>query len=226
MTDIFTPNKKQKSLKRSTTKSKFSNNELVESEEVNEFKAISNSEPHFAKIYYQDRRRLKNISKNHILVYLELSFYSGYNTNVVLLNPSLKQQICDDLEIANSTLDNSLTELVKNQLVARIGKGTYLLNPFYLGKGNWSENNKIRKNIKYNIEYVDYEDENSPIKNITFDFSSIPNFIDKHAALVKNNVSKPIKIYKPKNQNRNKHSKVKNRILKRFFRFFTRKNKL
>jgi len=194
MVDIFNTKKKQQTLKRSTTKSVLNEKgEYTASEEVNEYKAQIDSEPHFAKVYYQDRHRLKNIAKNHILVYLELSFYSGYNTNQVILNTILKQDICDDLNIASSTLDNALTELVKQQLIARIGKGTYLLNPYYMGKGNWSENRKMRDNITYNIELVDESNETSPIKAITFDFSAIPNFIKKHATLAKNKTANPAK---------------------------------
>lgn len=192
MTDIFTPKKKQQSLKRTTTRSVLNEQgELTASEETNEFKAISNTEPHFAKMYYQDRHRLNNISKNQILVYLELSFYSEYNTNQVLLNPTLKQKICTDLTIAKSTLDNALTELVKHQLIARIGKGAFILNPFHVGKGHWSENKKIRKNISYDIKHIKDDDENSPIKSITFNFDEIPNFIKSHAELGETEIIKP-----------------------------------
>jgi len=194
MVDIFNTKKKQQTLKRSTTKSVLdANGEYTASEEVNEYKAQIESEPHYAKTYYQDRHRLNNITKIQILVHLELSFYSSYNTNQVSLNTAIKNDICNDLNIASSTLDNALTELIKNQLMARIGTGTYLLNPFHTGKGNWSENRKIRDNISYNIKYVDEANENSPIKAITFDFSAIPNFIKKHAALAKNEMIKPDK---------------------------------
>jgi len=191
MTDIFNPAKKQQSLKRSTIKSAMNQQgDLIEQEEINEFKAIYDSEPHFCKCYFQDRQRFKYLSKNYILLLIELGFYCSYNTNQVLLNPTLKQQICADLDISGSTLDNALTILVKHQFIARIGKGTYLLNPYYVGKGSWSENNKIRNNISYDIKHADENDENSPIISITFDFAAIPNFIKKHAALAKNKASK------------------------------------
>jgi hypothetical protein len=95
-------------------------------------------------------------------------------------------------------------ELVKQQLIARIGKGTYLLNPFYMGKGNWSENRKIRDNITYNIEYVDETNETSPIKTIIFDFSAVPNFIKKHAALAKNETISQVEINEVKVQTEKK----------------------
>lgn len=207
MIDIFNPNKKQKTLKRSVTKSVLNESgEYTASEEVQEFKAQSNSELHFGKVYYQDRQRLKNISKIQILVHLELSFYSGYNTNQVILDKTVKDDICDDLNIASSTLDNALTTLVKHQLISRIGTSKYLLNPYHMGKGNWSENRKIRDNITYNIEYVDESNENSPIKCITFDFSAIPNYIKKHASLAKNETINSVKqqIGKSKKTNKTK----------------------
>ena len=216
MTDIFNPNKKRQSLKRSTIKSATNQDgELIEQEEINEFTAVSDSEPHFAKCYFQDRRKLKKLAKNYILVFIELSFYSGYNTNQVILNTLLKQQICDDLEICGSTLDNALTILVKHQFLARIGKGTYLLNPFYIGKGNWSENKKIRNNISYDIQHADENDENSPIIAITFNFDAIPNFIKKHAALAKN---KPSKATKPKPAERKSAPAAKSSSKTNFFR--------
>jgi hypothetical protein len=224
MIDIFNPRKKQQTLKRSTTKSVLDKNgEYTSSEEVNEYKAQIESEPHFAKTYYQDRHRLNNITKIQILVHLELSFYSGYNTNQVILNTAIKDDICDDLNIASSTLDNALIELVKHQFIARIGTGTYLLNPYHMGKGNWSENRNIRDNITYNIEYVDEANENSPIKAITFDFSLVPRFIKRHAALAKNGIINPDKPKRVKRKKIKSSSSKKTGLFTKIFNLIKRR---
>ena len=60
-----------------------------------------------------------------------------------------KKQITKTINIKITTLDNILTKLVKGKILYRLGLGTYLLNPYLLGKGNWADVSSIRLKIDY-----------------------------------------------------------------------------
>lgn len=66
------------------------------------------------------------------------------NGQVIVLNSFVKKSICDKLNISDSTFTKNITKLCTNKLIARIGRGTYAVNPFIFGKGDWKSIQRIR----------------------------------------------------------------------------------
>lgn len=50
----------------------------------------------------------------------------------------------DNVSISEGALNNMMTGFVKRDIIRRIGKGVYQLNPFMFAKGNWSAIRKIQ----------------------------------------------------------------------------------
>lgn len=70
---------------------------------------------------------------------------------VIALNSYLKKDIAKTCkpEMSLGTLDNQLTTLVKAGILFRIGRGTYQLNPYFFGKGDWKSISKIRATVNF-----------------------------------------------------------------------------
>lgn len=77
--------------------------------------------------------------------------------NQVAMVGSIKKGIAKQLNTSISSIDVILNRLVKKDLIRRVGRGVYELNPIIFAKGNWSSIRKIQmewsdQGIKSKIE--------------------------------------------------------------------------
>ena len=64
--------------------------------------------------------------------------------NQVAMVGSIKEGIAKQLDTSISSIDVILNRLVKKDLVRRVGRGVYELNPIIFAKGPWSSIRKIQ----------------------------------------------------------------------------------
>ena len=112
------------------------------------------SEPPFIKIYLQDILYLSDLPKSHENVLFELlkrATYAGDKFGMaVTLSSGMKQIIAKTLNIKNvRTINNVLSDLVKGEVLFRIATGVYQFNPYFFGKGDWQDIDKLRLEINY-----------------------------------------------------------------------------
>ncbi|MCF6438047.1 replication/maintenance protein RepL [Pseudoalteromonas luteoviolacea] len=224
MKNIFTPEKKQQSLARTTSKSvQDKSGNIIESQTVDEYKSYKDSEPSFVKEYLQDQTKLDNLKKGTVKIFKRLFPLVVFNDNLIILNASIKKDLCLTLGIQLSTLNNALNELKKSQLLIHIDTGVYMLNVFYYAKGHWSEIKKIRSQISCNVIHSDPNDESSPVKNIEFNFDKLIINKDKYNSVKKRQVpdtSKSEKLPKGKNTQTHKISKNKKTLISTIIELF------
>lgn len=105
-------------------------------------------EPDFIKLYIKDICKLNDIPTAGNNILNELLKYMNYD-NQVLLPTGVKQLITKELNLGKSTLDNTLNNLVKKDIIKRIGIGIYKLNPYIFGRGKWQDIKEIRATWVY-----------------------------------------------------------------------------
>jgi len=109
-------------------------------------------EPDYIKMYVSDIAGLHGFSKATSGVLFELLAIVDYKgvSNVTISN---KKNMCQRIGIKNQTFTNQLQILIKKNIISRIEKGEYEINPNYFTKGSWSETKKRITSIEVNIKY-------------------------------------------------------------------------
>lgn len=82
--------------------------------------------------------------------------HAGYNTGIVDLSTSKRQQMCTDLEIANNQITNNLKKLKDLNLITG-EKGTFTVNPEIFWKGDATSRREVLKDksLKVSFELID-----------------------------------------------------------------------
>lgn len=75
------------------------------------------------------------IRKKEIEILLILANYMSYNNEIVIDN-KLTSDIGDVMKISNKSIKNYVYSLVKQGFIKRVNENRYVLNPYYIGKGN------------------------------------------------------------------------------------------
>jgi hypothetical protein len=133
----------EKKLIREHVKTKVNENGRRLSEATSQTFLVPN-EPTYVKVYIEDIIKLKCLPKGNSSVLYELIRYVDYQ-NEIHLNPRIKKRICERLGINPNSLNNALTKLIKSQVISRIDRGSFLLNPYLFAKGKWSDIRRLRE---------------------------------------------------------------------------------
>ena len=122
--------------------------EVIEHTETR-YKQIS-IEPNYVKVYVDATIALLGRSKTSkeadvlLILAKNMTYMSENIPNKVYVDKTLKDYIIEQTGIKEGTLKNMLTDFVKRDIIRRIGKGVYQLNPFMFAKGNWSAIRRIQ----------------------------------------------------------------------------------
>lgn len=116
----------------------------------------------------EDRYKTVSIEPNYIKIYIDAMSYFitgeevGMETNLLLemakrmtyandaapnqvaMYGKIKEDIAYQLGTTIGSIDVILNKLVKKDLIRRIGRGIYELNPIIFAKGNWSNIRRIQ----------------------------------------------------------------------------------
>ncbi len=125
-------------------------------------------EPSYIKLYLQDIMYLSNMPKQYAALtacLLKRMSYAGDEDGMcIVLVPRIKQSICKEMNWKRtSSFDNAIQKLLAGKILYRIDRSIYRFNPFFFGKGDWQDINRLRLEINYseiegktfiaNIEY-------------------------------------------------------------------------
>ena len=127
------------------------NGEIKITKEKTKSRTVHETEPHFVKLYINDICKLNDIPKLGNAVLNELLPLMNYQ-NEIVLNAGVKRRIVESLNTSRASLDNSLTKLVKSDILRRVDTGIFKLNPFLFGKGSWGDIKNIRVEWNYGKE--------------------------------------------------------------------------
>ena len=124
--------------------------EIKETTSSKQFKA--ESEPTYIKLYLEDIAYFHRLPKGMPNFIYELLPLVNYQHQIVI-NKYIKDGIAKKLDVSNGYIDNSLSKLVKEEILIRVGRGTFELNSFLFGKGKWKDIIKHRKSLKLEVFY-------------------------------------------------------------------------
>jgi len=105
-------------------------------------------EPSYIKLYIKDLCKLNDIPKTGNDVLNELLALTDYK-NEIVLNGGVKDRILKSLKIKKGSLDNNISKLTKHQIIMRVARGIYTLNPNLFGRGKWEDIKKLRIEWEY-----------------------------------------------------------------------------
>lgn len=115
------------------------------------------SEPSFVKMYVDDVAKLNKLGKTASSLLFSMVKRVGYDS-VIALSVHVKREIAIEMGIKSvQTVDNTIGELIHNEVLKRVCQGTYMLNPHYFAKGSWKDVKELRggyiqMKITYNEE--------------------------------------------------------------------------
>lgn len=105
------------------------------------------TEPPYVKLYLDDVAKLHDLSNGQKGLLNELLKEVSY-VGTINLNASVKRKIATALNYKNKqSVDNALSKLCKENVIARIDTGVYEVNPYLFGKGKWPAIAKRRENF-------------------------------------------------------------------------------
>lgn len=117
-------------------------------------KRFRGDEPNYIKIYLEDVSYLHGLPTSTSDLLQELLKYVTYGTQEIGLTATFKKRIAENTGMAMQTLNNKLQDLLKAGILDRVATGTFVLNPYLFGKGDWKTINELRnKNIHLEIVY-------------------------------------------------------------------------
>ena len=122
-----------------------------------------NIEPNYVKVYVDAVIALLGQSKTSkeadvlLILAKNMTYMNNDMPNKVNIDILLREYIMKELDISEGALNNMITSFVKRDIIRRIGRGAYQLNPFMFAKGNWSAIRRIQmdwseEGIKTKIE--------------------------------------------------------------------------
>lgn len=122
--------------------------EVIEHTET-KYKQVS-IEPNYVKVYVDAVIGLLGQSKTSketdvlLILAKSMTYMNDEMPNKVNIDALLKKHIIKETGISEGALNNMLTGFVKRDIIRRIGRGAYQLNPFMFAKGNWSNVRRIQ----------------------------------------------------------------------------------
>lgn len=113
-------------------------------------------EPDYVKLYLQDVTYLSDMPKSYSNILYELCKYATYANDdeglIVIVNSYIKDTIAKTLGVTSQHIANALSKLCGGDVLEPIARGTYRLNPYLFGKGDWASIRKIRLTVNYTLE--------------------------------------------------------------------------
>jgi predicted transcriptional regulator of viral defense system len=115
---------------------------------------VTNTKEQFVQLYISVLGKLSELtlSEERVFIYCILRCD---NENIMNITKYDKERLTKQFGVANSTIANALRKLNKLGLCKRIVRGTYLVNPTYVWKGNSSDRKTVLKQF-LSIEYKNF----------------------------------------------------------------------
>jgi len=131
--------------------------ELENHSSVKVFKAKQVNEENYFKIYLNDLQRFNSLTKAEENIFRSLLTIAEYETGVCFLNGAIRCKLSNFAECKEAHFNNTLSKLLKLQLIIKIETNVVALNPFYVASGSWSNIKKLRDMIDIRPTAPQYE---------------------------------------------------------------------
>lgn len=123
---------------------------------------VRKSEPPYIKTYLEDICYLNNISHychNVLRAMMSIASVTYADTGelqdqgmIINLTPYMRQLVMQKLGLKNTqSISNAITQLVQGGVLFRLGSGSYRLNPYLFGMGDWNDIAKLRLTVDYDF---------------------------------------------------------------------------
>ncbi len=138
-----------------TTRYDYESGEIVRSEKQQAYKS---DEPDYVKFYIRawcDFKAIKGINTNFLYSILPYMSYANEELGqIISLSTFIKEQIAQKLGWKATTVRNRFADefakLCKQNVLKRVGKNAYQVNPELIGKGQWKDIRKLK--ATFNLE--------------------------------------------------------------------------
>lgn len=127
--------------------------EILELEQSQGTKTIHKQEPPYIKLYIEDMLYMADMPKSLSGLTYSLLKRARYAKDGLRIDLStfVKREILAECGYEKlQSLTNALGKLCKGNIIRRLGSGTYQLNPYLFGRGEWTEIDNIRATWDYN----------------------------------------------------------------------------
>lgn len=111
-------------------------------------------EPAYVKLYFDclgviiKNEGLNESLNDMLLETLKLGSYAD-EEQTVILNAYQKEKICKKTGKSLRRLEQAITIWVKNKILFRVSRGTYRINPWIFGKGEWRDISDLRASFDF-----------------------------------------------------------------------------
>jgi hypothetical protein len=109
-------------------------------------------EPAYVKMYIEDLGKLLDLQSGHRDILLHVAATVAYD-GLVSMTALRKSRIAAALKCSIRSIDNAITEFVKREILLRLGRAEYELNPHLFAKGSWKEIRERRLQFTTRITY-------------------------------------------------------------------------
>lgn len=122
------------------------------------------SEPQFVKLYldclgvFSGNAGLDKSLNDMLLETLRYMSYADDDQRIYL-NSEIKKRICQKTGKSVARYNQALTLWVKENVLVREGRGTYRVNPFIFGRGDWRDISELRATFNFKTGEVTTEKE-------------------------------------------------------------------
>ena len=107
-------------------------------------------EPEHVKIYAPAIAPINSLIASHrrVLYAILSEASSAKNGMRVAITAGSKRLMCQKHGIGSpQTISNALSKMVRAGILIRIETGVYMLNPFFFGRGDWKDIEKLRLGV-------------------------------------------------------------------------------
>lgn len=118
--------------------------EIVSS--ISQYEQVSSNGKYFLGSF--DTKWYKGLKGSEVLTMIALLSVENNKTNEVYLTKHVKVQLCADIEICLDQFEKNIRSLIEKDMLKRISRGVYVLNPETLWIG--SSKTKTKKINVYN----------------------------------------------------------------------------
>ena len=112
-------------------------------------------EPDYIKLYldclgvFTDNAGLDKSLNDMLLETLRYMSYAD-EEQIVYLNSAIKARICEKTGKSLARYNQALTLWTKEQVLIRVARGAYQVNPWIFGKGDWRDIEHLRATFSFN----------------------------------------------------------------------------
>jgi hypothetical protein len=105
-------------------------------------------QPEYYQTFVFDLLKIKGLSGSSHLILLAILQKMNWDNEIALMNTT-KQNISSSLKVSISLIDKAIKSYIDKEILLKSGRGFFIVNPYYFGKGTWKKISSIRMSIQY-----------------------------------------------------------------------------